>query len=86
MGKLHLELDWSPADVVSEIKMTFSDVMKNNDFKFLQFTGTGTKSLMISKVSASYQWTPRVAGRANRSLLQTDLDNEVTNLYVSMLI
>ena len=47
VGKLHLELDWSLADVVSEIKTTFSDVMKNDDFKFLQFTGTGTKSLMI---------------------------------------
>ena len=31
-GELHLELDWSPADVVSEIKTTFSDVMKNDDF------------------------------------------------------
>lgn len=81
VGKLHLESDWSPADVVSEIKTTFSDIMKNDDFKFLQFTGTGTKSLMIPKVSASYQWMPKeVAGRADRPiylLLQTDLDNEV---------
>ena len=78
VGKLHLESDWSPAVVVSEIKTTFSDVMKNDDFKF---TGTGTKSLMIPKVSASYQWTPKeVGGRAHRLiylLLQTDLDNEV---------
>ena len=42
MGKLHLESDWSPAEVVTEIRTTFNEVMKDEDFKFLQFTGTGT--------------------------------------------
>ena len=55
--------------------------MKDKDFKFLQFTGTGTKSLVIPKVSASYQWMPKeIAGRADRPiylLLQKDLENEV---------
>ena len=81
MGKFHLELDWRAAEVVSEILSTFSEVMKDDHFKFLQFTGTGTKSLVVPKVSASYQWTPKeIAGWADRPiylLLQKDLDNEV---------
>jgi len=45
--KLHLESKWTAAKVVEEINSTFSEIMKdeNCNFKFLQFTGTGTKSL-----------------------------------------
>ena len=82
VGKLHLESHWTPADVIAEIRTTFNDVMKDDDFKFLQFTGTGAKSLLIPKVSVSYQWTPKeVADQADRPvylLLQKDLDNEVS--------
>ena len=83
VGKVHLESDWTAAEVVAEMKSTFSEVLRGEDctFKFLQFTGTGTKSLIVPKVSASYQWTPKeVAGRADRPvylLLQKNLDNEV---------
>ena len=83
VGKVHLESHWTAADVVAEIKSIFNDTLKDEDctFKFLQFTGTGTKSLIVPKVSASYQWTPKeVAGRADRPvyvLLQKDLCNEV---------
>lgn len=55
MGKLHLQSDWSAAEVVAEIQSTFSEDMKDDDFKFLQFTGTSTKSLVVPKVPASYQ-------------------------------
>ena len=80
MGKFHLESDWRAAEIVVEILSTFSEVMKDDDFKFLQFTGTGTKSLVVPKVSASYQWTPKEVaglGHAIYLLLQKDLDNEV---------
>lgn len=83
VGKVHLESDWTAAEVVAEIKSIFSEIFKDEDcsFKFLQFTGTGTKSLIVPKVLASYQWTPReVAGRADRPvylLLQKELYNEV---------
>ena len=67
VGKFHLESDWRAAEVVAEILSTFSEVMKDDDFKFLEFTGTGTKFLVVPKVSASYQWTPKeVAGQADR--------------------
>lgn len=88
VGKLHLESNWTAAEVVEEINSTFSEIMKdeNCNFKFLQFTGTGTKSLIVPKVSASYEWTPKeVAGRADRPiylLLQKDLDNEVWLLVI----
>ena len=77
------------------MKSIFSEVLQGKDctfkflqftgedctFKFLQFTGTGTKLLIVPKVSASYQWTPKeVAGRADRPvylLLQKNLDNEL---------
>lgn len=55
VGKLHLQADWSAAEVVAEIQSTFSEDMKDDDFKFLQFTGTSTKSLVVPKVPASYQ-------------------------------
>ena len=83
VGKVHLESDWTAAEVVAEIKSIFNEKLKDDDtnFKFLQFTGTGTKSLIVPKVSASYQWTPKeVAGRADRPvyvLLEKNLDNEV---------
>ena len=83
VGKVHLESDWTAAEVVAEMKSTFSEVLQGEDctFKFLQFTRAGTKSLIVPKVSPSYQWTPKeVAGRADRPvylLLQKNLDNEV---------
>ena len=83
VGKVHLESDWTAAEVVAEMKSIFSEILQGEDctFKFLQFIGTGTKSLIALKVSTSYQWTPKeVAGRADRSvylLLQKNLDNEV---------
>ena len=81
VGRLHLESDWSECEVVAEICSTFSDLTEDIQFQFLQFTGTGTKSLMIPKVSSSYKWTPKeVAERADRPiylLLLADLKNEV---------
>ena len=83
VGKVHLESDWTAAEVVAEMKSTFSEVLQGEDctFKFLQFTGAGTKSLIVPKVSPSYQWTPKeVAGRADRPVylfLQNNLENEV---------
>ena len=63
--KVHLESDWTAAEVVAEIKSTFNEKLRDDDtnFKFLQFTGTDAKSLIVPKVSASYQWTLKeVAG------------------------
>ena len=82
VGRLHLESDWSEQEVITEVRSTFTEsVNENVNFKFLQFTGTGTKSLVVPKVSASYKWGPKeVAGRADRPvylLLQDDLENEV---------
>lgn len=70
VGQLHLESDWSESEVIAEIRSTFSDnVTEDVQFQFLQFTGTGTKSLMVPKVSSSYKWTPKeVAGRADRPI------------------
>lgn len=60
VGRLHLESDWSESEVIAEICLTFSDnVTEDVQFQFLQFTGTGTKSLMVPKVSSSYKWTPK---------------------------
>ena len=75
VGKVHLESDWTAAEVVAEIQSIFSEKLRdeNCDFKFLQFTGTGTKSLIVPKVSASYQWTPKeVAGQADRPVTVTE--------------
>ena len=83
VGKVHLESDWTAAEVIAEMKSIFSEVLRGKDctFKFLQFTGTGTKLLIVPKVSASYQWTPKeVAGRADMPVylqIQKNLDNEV---------
>lgn len=82
VGRVHLESDWSEREVIEEMRSTFIEsVNENVNFKFLQCTGTGTKSLVIPKVSSSYKWGPKeVAGRAGRPiylLLQDDLENEV---------
>ena len=59
------------------------EVLQGEDctFIFLKFTRAGTKSLIVPKVSLSYQWTTKeVARRADRPvylLLQKNLDNEV---------
>ena len=44
VGKVHLGSDWTAAEVVAEIKSIFNEKLKDEDcdFKFLQFTGTGT--------------------------------------------
>lgn len=72
IGKIHLESTWTESEVQDEIRSVFEDVMDKDDsfpFNFLQVTGTGSKSLILPKVSASYKWTPReVAGRADRPL------------------
>ena len=91
VGRLHLESDWLESEVITEIRSTFSEnVTEDIQFQFLQFTGTGTKSLMIPKVSSSYTWTPKeVAGRADRPiylLLLADLKNEVKISYISKCI
>ena len=86
VGKVHLESDWTAAEVVAEMKSTFSKVLQGEDctFKFLQFTGAGTNVIKSTKVSPLYQWMPKeVAGRADRPvylLLQKNLDNEVSLL------
>ena len=51
VGKVHLESDWPAAEVVAEIKSIFSEVLQGEDctFKFLQFIGTSTKSLIVLK-------------------------------------
>ena len=57
-------------------------------FKFLQIARTGSKSLMVPRVSASYKWTPsKVAGHADRPiyiLLEKDLKDEVQVTYVAL--
>lgn len=72
IGKIHLESTWTESEVQDEIRSVFEDAMDKDDsfpFNFLQVTGTGTKSLILPKVSASYKWTPKeVAGRADRPL------------------
>ena len=83
VGRLHLESNCCESEVLAEIRSTFSETVPGDaQFKFLQFTGTGTKSLMIPKISSSYKWTPKeVARRANRPiylLLQSDLACEVS--------
>ena len=82
--KIHLESTWSDSEVLDEIRSVFEDAMGKDDsfpFNFLQVTGTGTKSLILPKVSASYKWTPKeVAGRADRPLyilLRNHMNNEV---------
>ena len=86
VGRLHLESDWSKQEVITEVRSTFVEsVSENINFKFLQFTGTETKSLVVPKVSAFFKWGPKeVAGRADRPvylLLQDDLKNEVCLQY-----
>ena len=72
IGKIHLESDWSEEEVFTEIRSVFSDVMNANasfPFKILLPTGSGTKSLMVPSLSASYKWTPKeVAGKADSSI------------------
>ncbi len=53
VGKLHLESDWSPAEVVTEIRTTFNEIMKDDDFKFLQFTGTGVRGNCVRQENVS---------------------------------
>ena len=82
VGRLHLESDWSEGKVLVEIRSTFKDSMHDsNQFKFLQVTGVGSKSLMVPKLSASYKWTLKeVAGQADKPiyvLLENDIANEV---------
>lgn len=82
VGRLHLESDWSEGEVLEEIRSTFKDsIHDSNQFKFLQVTGVGSKSLMVPKLSASYKWTPKeVAGRADKPiyvLLENDIADEV---------
>ena len=71
-GKIHLESNWTESEVLDEMRSVFEDAMDKDDsspFNFLQVTGTGSKLLIIPKVSASYKWTPKeVAGRADRPL------------------
>lgn len=40
VGKIYLESDWTAAEVVAEMKSTFSETMKdeNRNFKFLQYS------------------------------------------------
>jgi len=56
--------------VLAEIRSTFHDSLDENTwFKFLQETEVGSKSLMISKLSASYKWAlKKVAGQADRPI------------------
>ena len=72
IGKIHLESNWTESEVLDEMRSVFEDAMDKDDsspFNFLQVTGTGSKSLIVPKVSASYKWTRKeVAGRADRPL------------------
>ena len=72
IGKIHLESNWTESEVLDEMRSVFEDAMDKDDsspFNFLQVTGTGSKSLIVPKVSASYKWTPKeVAGHADRPL------------------
>lgn len=79
VGKVHLESDWTAAEVVAEMKSTFSEMLQREDcaFKFLQFTGTGTKSLIVPKVSPSYKGSSRESRQACIFVITKKLDNEV---------
>ena len=88
VGRIHLESDWTEDDVKAEVRSAFNDATGGDNsfpFKFLQIAGTGSKSLMVPRVSASYKWTPReVAGRADRPiyiLLEKDLKDEVCIVF-----
>lgn len=70
MGKIHLTDHMSVEEVAAEVRSVFSGPMNNRDnfpFHYLQPTGSGSRTLSVPSVSASFSWTAKQVARLGNS-------------------
>lgn len=67
MGNIRLRSEMTEEEIMSEIRSVFCSPMDKDDyfqFKILQTSGGGSRSLGVREVSSSYKWTAStVAGK-----------------------
>ncbi len=81
IGKIHLTSEMIEEDIFAEVRSVFSKPMRNNpnfQFRFLQSTGGGCKTLSIPSISTHFQWTAtQVASLAGQGAIYILADEDL---------
>ena len=83
-GKVTLSSDMTEEAMLDEVRSAFAEAMGHDPcfpFTFLQVSGSGTKTLAVPSLSASFRWTPQEVCKLGRTcvyiLSEKKLANEV---------
>ena len=81
-GKVTLNSDMSEEDIFTEIRSAFADAMGHDPcfpFKFLQVSGSGTKTLAVPSLSQSFQWTPQEVCKLGKTCIYILAESKLAN-------
>lgn len=71
-GKVTLSSDMAEEAIFSEIRSAFTEAMGHDPsfpFTFLQISGSGTKTLAVPSLSASFRWTAQEVCKLGKSCI-----------------